>query len=162
LVKINCVVLAGINDGEIEAFHDFSAKTGLEVRFLELLPAGPAQALLARRLVVAETILERLEAHAGTLSHLPAAADSTAFRRSTEAGAVLGFVAGQSRPFCSSCSRLRLSSRGVLHPCLFREEGVSLREKSAQEIAILVSEVLTSKPLLRSAGIARSLGALGG
>lgn len=162
LVKINCVVLAGINDGEIEAFHDFSAKTGLEVRFLELLPAGPAQALLARRLVVAATILERLEAHAGALSDLPAAADSTAFRRSTEAGAVLGFVAGQSRPFCATCSRLRLSSSGRLHACLFREDGVSLRGKSAQEIAILVSRTMASKPLLRSAGIDRSLGALGG
>ena len=156
------MVLSGIYDGEIEAFHDFAARTGMEVRFLELLPSGPARGLYANHFHSVDRLLERLERHAGFLLDLPSAADSTAFRKQSSAGATLGFVAGQSRPFCGSCSRLRLSSRGELHPCLFREESIPLRGLEPNEVRDRIRGALALKPALRGAETPESLGKIGG
>lgn len=161
-VKINCVAMAGINDGEIAAFHDLAASTGIEVRFLELLKAGPGRALHARHFLSAHRVRSILEAHAGALEEIPSPPDSTVLRAVSGAGARIGFMASESKPFCGSCSRLRLSSRGVLHPCLFGDDGVDLRGAPAEEIPRRVREALRHKPSARLPETARSLRNLGG
>jgi len=161
-VKINCVVLRGINDHEIPAFHDFSAKTGIEVRFLEMMRIGPARALQADHFLSAAAIVEALETHAGPLDSLPALADSTVFRKRSRAGAMLGFMGSETGAFCGTCSRLRLSARGILHPCLFREDGTDLRGASEEEIRDRIRVVAPLKPMDRLPDIARPMHRIGG
>lgn len=160
-VKVNCVVLRGVNDHEAPSFHDLAASTGIEVRFLELLPAGDALDLVDAFVPASETIA-RVEAHAGPLDWIPSPVDSTAFLRRSDRGARLGFIAGRSAPFCGACSRLRLSADGILHPCLFREEGIPLAGESDERIRSSLSEAFERKPSLRPDRIERPLRAVGG
>jgi len=161
-VKLNCVVLRGINDHEIPAFHDFSADTGIEIRFLEMMRIGPARALQADHFLSTASILQALESHAGLLDDLPAAADSTVFRKRSRAGAFLGFMASETDAFCGTCSRLRLSARGILHPCLFRDDGTDLRGASETEIRERIRKVAPLKPVHRLPDIARPMHSIGG
>lgn len=161
-VKLNCVVQRGRNDREIEAFHDFSARTGIEVRFLELMRIGPARADHDRTRVHSDEIRARLLDHAGALLPAAAASDSTVRRWRTPAGATIGIMESESRPFCGSCSRLRLSSRGVLHPCLFREDGVSLAGASGSQIEDRIRSVAHLKPVDRIDETPRTMNRIGG
>ena len=161
-VKVNCVVMKGVNDHEIPAFHDFSAGTGIEVRFLEMMRIGPARALQSNHFLSTKDIIDAVERHAGALDPLPVAADSTVFRKRSRAGAVLGFMGSETDAFCGTCSRLRLSARGVLHPCLFREDGTDLRGASEAEIRERIRAVAPLKPLERLPDIARPMHRIGG
>ena len=161
-VKINCVVMKGVNDHEIPAFHDFAATTGIEVRFLEMMRIGPARAMNAEHFLSTAGIVATLEAHAGLLDDLPATVDSTVFRKRSRAGAFLGFMGSESDGFCGTCSRLRLSARGILHPCLFREDGVDLRGASESEIRDRVRAVAPLKPMVRIHEIERPMHRIGG
>ena len=162
LVKVNCVVQRGWNDHEIEAFHDYSVVTGIEVRFLELMRIGPARADHARTHLPSSEIRRRLEDHAGALVPADSRLDSTVRRWMTPAGAVLGIMESESLPFCGSCSRLRLSSRGDLHPCLFREEGVSLVGASPEQIEDRIRSIAHLKPVDRITETSRPMNRIGG
>lgn len=131
--KLNVVVLRGINDHEIDAFHDLSASADVEVRFLELMRIGTARELFDERFVSVAEIIARLSRRT-RLKDVPVASDATAFRRDSLLGARLGFIAGESLPFCGSCSRIRLSSIGSLRPCLFDSREVRLAELSGSEL----------------------------
>jgi GTP 3',8-cyclase len=161
-VKINCVAMKGLNHHEIPAFHDLSARTGIEVRFLELMKVGPGRALHERHFLPADRIVAALEHHAGPLLELPASADATVFRRRSTSGAVLGFMASESQPFCGNCSRLRLSAKGILHPCLFKDDGIDLRGATPEEIRERTRSILPLKPRERIPEIARAMHAIGG
>ena len=160
-VKINMVVMRGWNDHEIEAFHDFSVEHDVEVRFLELMRIGEALAFFDERFFPASEMLSRLQAHS-PLHEIPVDHDATAFRRVSEAGARLGFIASESRPFCSGCSRLRLSAKGALRSCLFKEDSVSLRGVSRQNLSNVVRQVVDLKPLGRITSIGQAMHTIGG
>ena len=161
-VKVNCVVQRGWNDHEIEAFHDFSADTGIEVRFLELMRIGPARAQHASTHVTSAEIRHRLLDHAGALLPAAVGVDSTVRRWRTPSGAVLGIMESETLPFCGTCSRLRLSSRGVLHPCLFREEGVSLLGADPGQIEDRIRSIVHLKPVDRILETPRAMNRIGG
>lgn len=161
-VKVNCVVLRGLNDGELADFHDLGRNLGIEVRFLELMKVGPGRELFGKHFLSAEAILETLEAAIGPMAEVSVAPDSTSFVKESLAGVRLGFIASESRPFCGSCSRLRLSAEGTLHPCLFKEDGIDLRGASPDEIRERVRTVAALKPTGRMASVARAMHELGG
>jgi cyclic pyranopterin phosphate synthase len=161
-VKVNCVVLRGLNDREIPAFHDLSARLGVEVRFLELMRIGPARSERADLHLPAAEIRARLEDHAGLLSPVRSAPDSTVKRWTTPLGALVATMESETAPFCGNCSRLRLSSRGVLHPCLFRDDGVDLKGAGAEEIEERILSVVHLKPADRIEGIDRPMNRIGG
>lgn len=160
-VKVNVVVLRGVNDGEIADFAAWSARTGIEVRFLELMRIGPGAAGHSRRFMPAAEMMERL-ARESDLSPVPMPPDSTARIFRTSGGARIGFIASESMPFCGSCSRLRLSATGVLRACLMQEGGLSLRGKPPEAFAGIVAEVAAMKPVLRPEALAGAMHAVGG
>ena len=145
-VKINTVIMRGINDGELEDFALWSARTGIPVRFLEYMRIGPDLRLHFQRFVSAEEMHSRL-GRLFRLNPAPSAADSTAELFTTDSGADLGFIASETRPFCASCSRLRLSATGVLRACVMGPGGRSIRHAGPEEIAGLAAEVMGMKPL---------------
>jgi cyclic pyranopterin phosphate synthase len=126
-VKLNCVVMRGVNDDEVADFVALTAHRALEVRFIEFMPFS-GNAWGRDRLVPLSEIRERIEARF-PLVPLDGAPDDTAqhFRVPGHAGRV-GVIASMTAPFCAGCTRLRLTADGVLKVCLFGRAEVSLRD----------------------------------
>ena len=134
-VKVNCVLLRGFNDSQIEQFAEFSRNENVIVRFIEWMPLEePSSAPNARNwtpesVVTLEEIVGRLNAWtppglgAPGLIPLPANAASETARRYTfvDGRGEIGIIAPVSKPFCGLCSRIRLTSDGKIRTCLFSQ-----------------------------------------
>ncbi|BCX12254.1 MAG: cyclic pyranopterin phosphate synthase [Thermosynechococcus sp.] len=160
-VKLNMVVMAGVNDHELVPMVEYAKALGVEVRFLELMRIGYACHLGSDRFVSAATMLEHLRQYYD-LRPVPRPQDSTSFNFETACGAQIGFIASESQPFCGHCSRWRLSADGVLRACLFKEAGISLRGLSKAERYAAYGQVLGMKPSLRSAEVHHAMHQIGG
>ena len=129
-VKLNMVVMQGINDHEVNDVLTFALKRGCELRFLELMPIGYGAELFEERFVPSETV-HRMLTPAFELTSYPRTAGSSAQRYAVRATdgveGVAGFISPCSDQFCSDCSRLRLTAGGRLMGCLAREEGHDIR-----------------------------------
>jgi cyclic pyranopterin phosphate synthase len=160
-VKVNAIVFRGLNDAELPAFMRFSAEHGIEVRFLELMKVGPADARHGELFFPADDMLARLR-ECEDLIPVDVPHDSTAFTYRTASGARLGFIASESKPFCGACSRLRLSATGRLRACLFSEAGLDLRGKDAFDYPEILTRVLKLKPEGRLPRILQPMNQIGG
>lgn len=129
-IKLNMVVMRGINDAEIEAVLDYALRHGHELRFLELMPIGTGAALFHDAFMSAKQVRERLAAQF-ELTPLPHECGSSGKRfhvRATNGTTgVAGFISPCSDPFCQGCTRLRLTSDGHVIGCLAREDGFDIR-----------------------------------
>lgn len=161
-VKINCVVMAGTNDHEVEAFAEFAAREDLEVRFLEAMRVGPLASGATDPLVPTKALRERLARRLGEPVAIPGDRDATATLARYPGGARIGFISSESEPFCGGCSRLRLSATGTLRACLFRNDGVFLKGLSREEIALAVETTLALKPTSRPVSVSEGMNAIGG
>jgi cyclic pyranopterin phosphate synthase len=144
-VKLNMVVMRGLNDTEIADFLDFAGDAGVEVRFLELMAIGPAAARQPELFVAAAELRQRIAEHT-PFAPVPVERDSTARVYETQAGARFGIIAPVTESFCGSCSRWRLTANGKLKTCLMTESGVDLRNQSDARIAELCAHALHLKP----------------
>jgi len=127
-VKVNCVLLRGFNDSQIEAFAEFSRTEDVIVRFIEFMPLEEPSALPGARTWTPETvvpmqeIVARLHAFRPLVALPPNHASETARRFTFDDGrGEIGIIAPVSRPFCGHCSRVRLTSDGKLRTCLFSQ-----------------------------------------
>jgi len=125
-IKVNMVLLRGMNDDEVFDFIDFSSKYQIEVRFLELMKIGPFHARHKELFVPAQEIIAKIEERE-KLTPVSVNCDSTSFNFHTSSGGRIGFIASESQPFCDFCSRLRLTSKGKLRACIMSEAGISLK-----------------------------------
>lgn len=118
-LKINAVALKGINDNEIGDFAALTLKYPFHVRFIEYMPMGDAPFQDAEQML-SDQIKAVVEKTMGRLTPVkPSANDGPAKKYTLEnAKGVIGFITPVSSHFCSSCNRLRLTSRGTLRPCL--------------------------------------------
>lgn len=123
-VKLNTVVLRGVNDTELGDLLRFALRTGCHLRFLELMPIGVAAADFAERFVSAAEIRERLNREEFAWRELPRDPAETSrdwlVHDADSRKTVCGFIAPTTRPFCDGCRRLRLTADGRLHGCLAR------------------------------------------
>jgi GTP 3',8-cyclase len=140
-VKVNAVVIRGINDQEIEALAGFAHERGLSFRFIEFMPLDSARSWLRELVVPGREILQRLEAKFD-LRPVAAPNPSETARRWAFAGGrgEIGVIAPVTEPFCGHCNRLRLTADGKIRTCLF-----SLTEHDL-------------KPLLRGGGSDEQIG----
>jgi GTP 3',8-cyclase len=160
-IKINVVALRGVNDCEFNDFVEYSRRTGLEVRFLELMRIGFAREKQIQQFISAREIAERLSA---TYKMTPVArgADSTSINFILDNGAQIGFIASESQAFCGQCSRWRLSADGIMRACLFKDDGISLKGKSSAERELAYYSLLDMKPILRPLEVTHQMNAIGG
>lgn len=127
-VKINMVVLRGVNDDETIDFARMSTSEGWHVRFIEFMPFGMPKAEVLET-VSAQEIQERiqplgkLEPDIGKTGNGPAR-----YFRLPGARGTIGFISAMTEHFCHSCNRLRLTSDGQLRPCLLDDDEVNLKE----------------------------------
>ncbi len=121
-VKINCVLLRGFNDSQIEAFAEFSRTENVIVRFIEFMPLEEDRTWAPETVVPMKEIVARLNAFRRLIA-LPANNPSETARRFTfdDGRGEIGIIAPVSEPFCGHCSRVRLTSDGKLRTCLFSQ-----------------------------------------
>lgn len=125
-LKINMVPLRGVNDDEIGSFALLTVEKDYHIRFIEFMPTGGNRWSEARCVRSAD-VMERV-AGLGRLAPIPFRGNgpSRNYRLSGARG-VVGFISAVSDHFCRFCNRLRLTSTGMLRPCLFSGSGVDLR-----------------------------------
>lgn len=121
-VKVNCVLMRGFNDGEIEAFAEFARREDVVLRFIEFMPLGEDRAWAPDTVVREAEILERLQQVCQLLPLPGNSASETARRYGFADGrGEIGVIAPVSNPFCKHCSRVRLTADGKLRTCLFSQ-----------------------------------------
>ena len=160
-VKINAVLMKGINDHTIRDFVEFSGKYDVEVRFLELMKIGPARQNFKHYFISADEVIFKLK-KISSLIPIELPEDSTSFNFRLNNGANIGLIASESKPFCGDCSRLRLSAKGEIRPCLMLDQGYSLQGKSKEEIQTLLASTLSLKPLDRIFDVDQPMNQIGG
>ncbi len=151
-VKINVVIIKGINDDEIPDFARLTLELPLQVRFIELMPIGETGFFSKEKWVSLKEIQERcgplaaVEKVRSPLGHGPAV-----YYKAPGALGTVGFIGALSCNFCGRCNRLRLSAEGKLRPCLASQEswdiGAAVRSRTDDgEIEGLIRRVVAAKP----------------
>jgi GTP 3',8-cyclase len=129
-VKVNAVIIRGLNDHEIEALAEFARERKLSMRFIEFMPLDSARAWLKEMVMPGREILARLQAR---FDLRPARSDNpseTARRWAFGDGSgELGIIAPVSEPFCGHCNRIRLTADGKVRTCLFSVTEHDLRTR---------------------------------
>jgi cyclic pyranopterin phosphate synthase len=125
-LKLDAVVMKGVNDDELVALLDFAAQLEAELRFIEYMDVGGATHWSAERVVTREALLAELGAKFGPVTALPrGTAPAERFR--LPSGQIFGIIASTTQPFCGSCDRARLTADGRFFTCLYGTEGLDLK-----------------------------------
>ena len=149
-LKINCVVMKGINDDELVDFVAMTQHRRIEVRFIEYMPFS-GNGWQDGLFVPWRDMREHIERHYGQLEPVTSHPNATAktFRVPGFDGAV-GFISSMSDHFCGACNRLRITADGNLKVCLFGRREVSLRDMMREgntdaEIETVIGEAVNRK-----------------
>ena len=162
-IKLNCVLIGGFNDDEIEAFVELTRQAPLELRFIELMPMGGRFGPEAYLPV--STVLERVP----SLAPLPDNGGVARLYRLPDGLGRVGLISPISRHFCATCNRLRLTSEGALKPCLHSGREIVVRGLHGDELTEAIRGAILSKPRKHGAldaahesGAGRSMNTIGG
>jgi cyclic pyranopterin phosphate synthase len=126
-LKLDCVVMRGMNDDELVPLVEYARKRHGEVRFIEYMDVAGATDWSAARVVRRVEILQRLEAHYGALEPIDATTWAPADRYRLPDGTTIGVIASTTTPFCATCDRARLTADGMWLMCLYATRGLDLR-----------------------------------
>ena len=145
-LKLDTVVIRGVNDDEIPALLRAAREWAAEIRFIEYMDVGGALRWTPQAVFSQAEILAKVESAVGPLEPLRDTEPSAPARRfRTSAGQVFGVVASMTLPFCAHCDRSRLTADGTWYHCLYAPTGVDLRTAlRAQVTDAELGEVLTS------------------
>lgn len=127
-VKVNAVLMKGINHREFDQFLQWVKHKPIQMRFIELMQTGEMDSFFDRHHLSGETLAKYLIQQGWQPQprhHLDGPAHI--FRHSDYQGEI-GLIMPYEKNFCASCNRLRVSAKGKLHLCLFGEEGIDLRD----------------------------------
>ncbi|MWV44621.1 GTP 3',8-cyclase MoaA [Paenibacillus sp. HJL G12] len=127
-VKVNMVVQKGLNDQEILPMAAYFKRLGITLCFIEFMDVGNDNGWSLQRVVTKREIFERLGGDAELAAVSPRYPGEVSKRyRYRDGKAEVGFISSVSEAFCSTCSRIRLSSDGSIYTCLFASRGFDLR-----------------------------------
>ena len=127
-IKINAVIIRGINDEEILDLVGFARDNGFEMRFIEYMDVGNANAWSLEKTVTKKEILEKVHARfpVREVGRAHGSAPAVDYEFLDGAGEI-GIIGSVTEPFCSSCTRIRLTADGKLVTCLFAESGFDIK-----------------------------------
>lgn len=151
-IKLNAVVVRGLNDDEVPQLAGLTLSYPWEMRFIEVMPLTGVADVAEDGVVKSAELIAQLEAIHGPLESLGlAAADSARRFRIPGARGKLGFISAVSDPFCATCNRMRLTADGRLHLCLLRDDEVDLRATirsgaTPEQIEQIVRHAVALKP----------------
>lgn len=151
-IKINVVVMKGINDDEILDFVDLALKRSYHVRFIEFMPIGRQSGWGTERFVSVDEIYGIIQSKWNLMPVRSSLYDGPAQRfRIEERQGEIGLIGALSNCFCSRCNRLRLTSEGHIRGCLFSDQEVDLKTplrqgKGDNHILQLIEFAIKNKP----------------
>jgi cyclic pyranopterin phosphate synthase len=149
-VKVNAVLVRGLNDDEVESFAAFARERDLTMRFIEFMPLDADRHWTRELVVTAAEIHRRIHAR-WPLVEIPNERSETAKKyKFADGRGQIGLIAPVSQPFCGFCSRIRLTADGKLRTCLFSKEDHDLRpllrgRASDAEIAKEIRDIVLDK-----------------
>lgn len=170
-IKLNVVVMRGVNDDEVADFARLTLDHPWHVRFIELMPVGDLQALTWDHVVPSAEILDRLSPIGALVADAgPARGNGpAAYYRFPGAPGTVGVITPMTHTYCGTCNRVRLTADGRLRTCLFGDHEVNLRDPLRAGVALepLFREALAGKPkehalLQMQVGGLRALSQVGG
>lgn len=126
-IKINTVLLKGMNDGELEDFIAFVEDNAVSLRFIELMRTGDNADYFKTHHLSGNVVREKLLLRGWRLKPREEGAGPAEVYEEKSCLGTIGLIAPYSKDFCKTCNRLRISARGNLQLCLFGEGGYSLR-----------------------------------
>jgi len=167
-IKLNVVVIKGVNDDEIVDFAKLTLENSYEVRFIEYMPFGPP-AVSGKFEYIPADEMKRHIGVLGPLEKLPGVSLSGPAERYKLAGArgVIGFIPAMSHSFCPTCNRIRLTADGRLLSCLFSGRAVEVKSllrtgAPAERISDAIRLAIDSKPSGREARCESFMSSIGG
>jgi cyclic pyranopterin phosphate synthase len=170
-IKLNMVVMRGVNDDEVVDLARLTLEHPWHVRFIELMPVGDLRMLTWEHVVPSDEILDRLRAVAPlTPSEGPAKGNGPAtYYQWPDAAGTIGVITPMTHTYCASCNRVRLTATGKLRTCLFGNHEVDLRTplRAGVPLESFFREALANKPkehelLQMKVGGLRALSQIGG
>ena len=151
-LSINCVVIRGVNDGEVVDFARFARHRGFEVRFIEFMPLEHGHRWSESALVPGHELRARIDAHFPLVAALDQdpSAPSRDWHFADGTPGMIGFIDSVTAPFCSTCNRIRLTADGKLRTCLFSLNehdllGPMRAGASDADVAALLRAAVTTK-----------------
>src|SRR3954469_17799930 len=144
-LKIDTVVIRGVNDDELPALIEYGRSVNGEIRFIEYMDVGGASRWSPERVVSRREMLDVLGRRYGTIAPIDEPGSSApAERYALEDGTTFGIIASTTDPFCRTCDRSRLTADGMWYLCLYATRGIDLRAPlrrgaSVEELSALIA-----------------------
>jgi cyclic pyranopterin phosphate synthase len=126
-LKIDTVVIRGVNDDELPDLVDYGRMANAEVRFIEYMDVGGATRWSPSRVVSRLEILEAVARRYGRVTSIVEASSAPADRFALSDGTTFGIISSTTAPFCRTCDRSRLTADGMWYMCLYATQGIDLR-----------------------------------
>src|SRR5215213_4589097 len=171
-IKLNVVVMRGVNDDEVLDFARLTLEHPWHVRFIELMPVGEMAMLSDEHVVPSDEVLGRIATAFGALEPVAGPARGNgpaAYHRLAGAAGSIGVITPMTHTYCGSCNRVRLTADGRLRTCLFGDHEVNLRDalRAGEPLEPLFRRALAEKPrehdlLQMRVGGLRALSQVGG
>lgn len=171
-IKLNMVVMRGINDREVESMVEYCLDRGLTLRFIETMPVGEGGRAASEHYLPLAEIEARLRKSYRLQPAAMRGSGPARYFQVDGSGLVIGFITPQSQHFCESCNRVRLSASGDLHLCLGQEDRLALHPMlragaSDESIQDAIRQAIARKPQRHNfneapSAIIRPMSALGG
>ena len=140
-IKLNTVLMGGVNDDEIAEIAALAKDGAFDVRFIELMPIGECTDWDRRRFLPAERVLEYLPKG----ERVPSDGVAELWRPAGFRGTV-GLIRPLSHRFCADCDRIRVTADGCLKPCLHSAREIPLRGKHGEALVRTIAEGMQAKP----------------
>ena len=147
-IKLNSVIMKGINEQEVIPLIEFAKQYKIDLRFIELMPINVARNFKA----VDEDLLKALiEENYGSLIPVDSNEGPAHYFKCDNLSIKIGFISALSHKFCSNCNRMRLTSTGLLKPCLHNKQGIDLQyflknNVTDEELLTIIKEGIYNKP----------------
>lgn len=143
-VKINMVLIRGINDGEIQDFLNLVVNNPVHVRIIELMPIGEGQKFYKEGMITTDEIVTDMK------DLIPVDDESSTAKvyRTEGSKGTIGFISPLSCKFCDNCNRIRLTSTGVIKPCLHSKEEINIKSFLDNEVLLtsMIKSAIYEKP----------------
>ena len=149
-LKIDTVVIRGVNDDELIDLLAYGRDAGAEVRFIEYMDVGGATRWSAADVVSRAEMLAAISSALGTVETIEEVSSAPADRFRLPGGQTFGIISSTTEPFCRSCDRSRLTADGLWYLCLYARAGTDLRRRlragaSREELRALIDAVWTAR-----------------
>ena len=126
-LKLDAVIIRGVNEDELVDLVEFARRHEAEVRFIEYMDVGGATHWSLPRVVSRREMLDVLSGHYGPITPVIEESSAPADRYTLPDGTTFGIISSTTEPFCESCDRSRLTADGLWYLCLYAPQGTDLR-----------------------------------